>query len=566
MKWLLFPAVVGQLSHGDRVEVIPGYGPPLTNHFSGFVEVDTSSGTNLFYYLVESQGNPKSDPLLWWMNGGPGASSLVGLFAETGPILLNEAGQIIDNPYAWNRHANVLYVEFGPGVGYSYCSNSSKSDIDCPQSRDDCSPCSASDSSIAAHNTIFLKKFFLEEHPELKGRPLFLAGESYAGVYIPTLARSLIDSFQDTSIVNLQGLWVTDPCTDNKAQFGWLDIGLDFCYQKGLISESTYRTILDEGCVSGRTAVGDRIRVVSSVACKRAWRLYDIATAGIGNAVHPPPVPGLPMYIDPLDALGPSGGANIPGYLGRPEVRKAFHATTSPNKQYHLELGNNGYLNYKLEHRACNNQAKPGDVSMIDVYKSLIADKLAKSSAKNLQHVIVSSGDIDSVVNLHGTERAVEQIGLPVIEGGERRPWFYNDSATNLKTLAGKPVQWGPMLRASDAGPQIGGFVTDYNTSVAGLAFQFVSMRASGHMVPQYVPNSAFHVIQNALLQGKTLAPLLPKNWDTSSDEEFYGWKAKNGGAFTNWVSQAMAKTFIEDGTSWAEGSSQSESSLLVYA
>merc|ERR1719240_82630 len=283
-------------------------------------------------------------------------------------MLLNEAGQILDNPYAWNRRANVLFVEFGPGIGYSYCSNSSKTDIECLQTRDDCSPCSASDSTVASQNTIFLKKFLSDEHPELAGRPLFLAGESYAGVYIPTLVQALIDNFHDTTIVNVQGLWVTDPCTDNHGQFGWLDIGVEFCYYKGLISADAYQTITQGGCISGRTAVGDRIRNFSTAACKKAWRLYDIATAGVGNAVQPPPVPGLPMYIDPLDAYGPSGGADIPGYLSRPDVRKAFHATASPNKVYHLELGNNGYLNYKMEYAACNNKAKPNDKSMIDVY------------------------------------------------------------------------------------------------------------------------------------------------------------------------------------------------------
>jgi len=556
MKGVPLVAIIGHLAHGAQVVTIPGYGPPPTKHFSGLVEVDPSSGTNLFYYLVESQRDPTSDPLLWWMNGGPGASSLVGLFAESGPMLLNEANQIIDNPYAWNRQANMLFVEFGPGVGYSYCGNSSKTDIECPQTRDDCSPCSASDSTVASQNTIFLKQFLSDVHPELAGRPLFIAGESYAGVYIPTLAQALIDSFHDTSLVNLQGLWVTDPCVDNKGQFGWLDVGVEFCYQKGLISAGTYQTITKGGCVSGRTAVGDSIRSVDTPACKKAWRLYDIATAGIGSAVHPPPVPGLPMYIDPLDAYGPSGGADIPGYLSRPDVREAFHATRSPNKKYHLELGNNGYLNYKMEYAACNNNAKPNDKSMIHVYRSLIAAKSAKLAARNLQHIIVSSGDIDPVVNLHGTEQAVQQIGLSVLEGGDRRPWFYNDTATSLNTLARKPVQWGPTLRALDAGPQIGGFVTDYNT-MKGLSFQFVSMRDSGHMVPQYAPHSALHVILNALLQSKPLAPLLPEHWDISSDDEFYGWKQRNGGVFTAWVEQAMSPVFVEDSASGRQSKSE---------
>jgi hypothetical protein len=142
-----------------------------------------------FYYLVESEGSPSSDPLIWcgrgvqppyghgdsappsaqrhacrWMNGGPGASSLVGLFAENGPLLLNEANELVPNPYSWNKmaraaalprahrlcpcaprflagwlysapplQANVLYVEFSEGVGFSYCANSSKTGGPCAQ-------------------------------------------------------------------------------------------------------------------------------------------------------------------------------------------------------------------------------------------------------------------------------------------------------------------------------------------------------------------------------------------------------------------------------------------------
>ena len=74
------------------VDSLPGFGPPPTRHWTGFVEVDAPSSTPLFYYLVESASNPENDPLVWWMNGGPGASSFAGLFAENGPLLLNSSG------------------------------------------------------------------------------------------------------------------------------------------------------------------------------------------------------------------------------------------------------------------------------------------------------------------------------------------------------------------------------------------------------------------------------------------------------------------------------------------
>ena len=231
----LLPVVAGA---AHRVHHIPGYGAPPTGHYSGFVTVDADTDTNLFYYLVESQSaDPSNDPLLWWMNGGPGASSMVGLFAENGPLLMASGGgpagppRFVNNPYAWNRKANVLYVEFAPGIGYSYCANSSKpTGADgCAQASGDCSPCYASDASVASNNVALLEALLTRDLPEYAGRPLYLAGESYAGVYIPTLANAIVThpSFvaAGTSLANLHGLWVTDPCTDNGAQFGWLDLG-----------------------------------------------------------------------------------------------------------------------------------------------------------------------------------------------------------------------------------------------------------------------------------------------------------------------------------------------------
>ena len=181
-----------------QVFELPGYGAPPTTHYSGFVEVDAASESHLFYYFVESASAPGSDPLVWWMNGGPGASSFAGLFSENGPLLLNDAGALVENPFSYNQRANVLYVEFGAGVGYSYCKNSSRTDVECPQSSTTCSPCLSNDSTVASQNVAFFRGF-LDLFPDLKGRPLLLTGESYAGVYGPTLAAELLEAFDDVS-------------------------------------------------------------------------------------------------------------------------------------------------------------------------------------------------------------------------------------------------------------------------------------------------------------------------------------------------------------------------------
>lgn len=583
--------ILGATTPRHLVSSLPGYGPTPTKHWTGFVEVDPPTSTHFFYTLVESAGSPSTDPLVWWMNGGPGASSFAGLIGENGPLLLNASGLLTPNPFAWNRHANVLYVEFGPGIGYSYCANSTHAgpDAPCPQSSGACSPCFTSDDLLAAQNAKLLSILLSEIFPELASRPLYLAGESYAGVYIPTLARELLR----TSVGQLRGLWVTDPCTDNVAQAGWLDLGVSFAFQKGLIDLETRTALMSSECSSGTTKVGDRVRVLATNACRRAWRLYDLGTAGIGNAVHPPEIPGVPLYIDPLSALGPSGGPDLAGYFNRPDVRAALNATQSPNAAYHLELDNNGYPQYELQYAACNNAAAEGAPSMIDVYKEIMAllaarsrdggrvDRVALPSAVPASllttlpsrrpspvpglalrgqslgsvlparsgesappfQILISSGDIDPVVDLHGTEQAVRAIGLPVAPGEARRPWFYNASGVSASTLVTAPTAWGPSLHAQSAGAQVGGFVTAFATGVPSVGLSFFTFKNSGHMVPAYAPSKSLHVLSRLAIGGQSLAPPLPAGWDDS--DSFYSRDGSSPGLFADWVGAAMAPPFL---------------------
>jgi len=79
--------------------------------------VGESNDVQLFYYFIKSESNPKSDPLILWLTGGPGCSALSGLLFEIGPITFEpvEYGDfkpaeyngsfpsLVLNPHTWTK-------------------------------------------------------------------------------------------------------------------------------------------------------------------------------------------------------------------------------------------------------------------------------------------------------------------------------------------------------------------------------------------------------------------------------------------------------------------------------
>ncbi|MEV7424438.1 MULTISPECIES: S10 family serine carboxypeptidase-like protein [unclassified Streptomyces] len=209
--------------------------------YAGYADVPSidqsrPKANHLFYWFFESQTcSPRlpaeqqqdlitQTPLLIWLNGGPGASSLLGLFLENGPLSIADdaAGTVSVDATTWNQEAHVLYWDQPVGTGYSYSDEKEY----------------VQDEGTLSH--MFwqgLQEFFLA-HPEYARCPLYVCGESYAGKYVPAIALEIDKQNReavDAVPLNLKGISVGN---------GWikpelsLRILIDYAYTTGFLGLS----------------------------------------------------------------------------------------------------------------------------------------------------------------------------------------------------------------------------------------------------------------------------------------------------------------------------------------
>ena len=162
-----------------------------------------SFGTRFF----ESRSNPSKDPLVLWLNGGPGCSSSTGILFELGPCRIADEGKnTTHNPYSWNERANIIFLDQPVGVGYSYSSDGSSVNT---------SPAAAVD--VHAFLGLFISRF-----PQYAELPFHLAAESYGGTYAPNIASVIYKKNKEVALapvprlprINLASIILANGLTD----------------------------------------------------------------------------------------------------------------------------------------------------------------------------------------------------------------------------------------------------------------------------------------------------------------------------------------------------------------
>ncbi|KAK4484969.1 hypothetical protein RD792_007575 [Penstemon davidsonii] len=141
-----------------------------------YISVGENDEVQMFYYFVESERDPDTDPLLLWLTGGPGCSGFSGLVYEIGPLAFDLSSfdwslpSLVLNPYSWTKVANIIFIDSPVGTGFSYA-NTAEGYV-------------SSDTKAAKDNYLFLRKWLLN-HPRFLKNQLYVAGDSYGGKIVP---------------------------------------------------------------------------------------------------------------------------------------------------------------------------------------------------------------------------------------------------------------------------------------------------------------------------------------------------------------------------------------------
>lgn len=208
------------------VTALPGYGEVKTRQLAGYLPVSAANDAYIYVWYIESAGGSPDDPIVIWLNGGPGSSSFIGLFAENGPYRIQADGTLVDNAYSWHRKAAYLMIDQPPGTGLSVVESSDAW---------------ARTEEEATQQLLWGLMGFFEQFPELRRRELYVFGESFAGVYVPMLARAILTSNDaGRSQITLAGIGVGDGWVYPEAQQATYG---RFAYAHGLLDTHDGREV-----------------------------------------------------------------------------------------------------------------------------------------------------------------------------------------------------------------------------------------------------------------------------------------------------------------------------------
>ena len=463
----------------DEVKTLPGWDKALpSKQYSGYVNASSALGIpcQVHYWYIESEGDANTAPTVLWTNGGPGASSMFGLTVELGPLILNEGSlatpeykktgipTLYRNPHSWSKVGSLLMFDWAPPVGFSYCNDDPKGDG---------FACGGWDDERFAVLAYAALSGWYDLFPERRANKLFLTGESYAGIYVPKLAQQIL--LHDAPSVRPQfaGFAVGDGCLGTESGVcgsgngPWWEVL--FFYGHHQISTGTFDAIVDScgmGYLKFMRPEHDKAACAAALAAMRSERGGYFEYALYDDCIYQE---GLRRRRRRLNAALPSIGAAhgaAHGAEGSTEVGGALNDYACGGGDAYLEWTAHAAVRAALHVPVSSlfydsdggGPYKGSEPNLMPFYRHVAAHTELR--------VLVYNGDTDPSINSFEAANWTSHLGFTPTQPW--RPW----------TL--------------DACRRMGGYVTRYERD----RFDFLTIRGSGHMVPQFKPEPALEFLR----------------------------------------------------------------------
>ncbi|KAL3490893.1 Alpha/Beta hydrolase protein [Aspergillus germanicus] len=389
---LLNPVAVTAQSAADYyVSSLPGApeGPLLKMH-AGHIEVDPDNNGHLFFWHYQNRHIANRQRTVIWLNGGPGCSSMDGALMEIGPYRLKNNETLEYNEGSWDEFANLLFVDQPVGTGFSFVNtNSYIRELD----------------EMANQFITFLEKWFAL-FPEYERDDIYLAGESYAGQYIPYIAKAIQDRNEKPGGSNwsLRGLLIGNGWISPAEQY---PAYLAYAYEEGLVEEGSKLgnelEVLQSVC---KSKMGTGVPKVTINDCEEV--LYKLL-----SKTHDSNNQCLNMYDirlrDSADSCGnswPPDLVDVKPYLQMPEVVLALNINPDKRSGWDECAGDVS--------RSFRPQRSPPSITLLP--------GLLESGVE----ILLFSGDRDLICNHVGTEHLISNMKWNDGTGFETSPGVWS--------------------------------------------------------------------------------------------------------------------------------------------